>query len=249
MPDELPPLTREQVRRVDAIAIERYGMPGILLMENAGRGAAELLRSLGADRVAVCCGRGNNGGDGFVIARHLANAGRDVRVLLFADPKDLRGDAAVNFAALGGTDVPRTVLAGDLDHETLVDALAGSRWIVDALLGTGATGLPRPPYPEVIRAINTAAAGAGVKVLAVDLPSGLDADAGEPFRDGAGRYGPCVKADVTATFVARKVGFDKPSSREFTGEVVVIDIGVPEAVIEEARMEERGSKVEKTDSA
>lgn len=235
-PDHPPPLTREQVRQVDAVAIQRYGLPGVVLMENAGRGTAELMRSLGADRVTVCCGRGNNGGDGFVIARHLEIAGCDVKVLHFADPTTLRGDAAINFAVIEKAGTPLRVWTGDLSHEALTDALAGSRWIVDALLGTGAAGLPRSPYPEVIRAINTAASG-GVKVLAVDLPSGLDADLGEPFRDETGRYGPCVKADVTATFVARKTGFDKPSSHEFTGDVVVIDIGVPRRAIDEARPE------------
>lgn len=235
-PDPLPPLTPNQVRRVDAIAIERYGLPGIVLMENAGRGTADLLRSLGADRVTICCGRGNNGGDGFVIARHLQIAGCEVKVLLFADPATLRGDAAINFAIIEKAGTPLRVMPADLGHDALTEALTGSRWIVDALLGTGATGLPRAPCPEVIRAINTAASS-GVKVLAVDLPSGLDANLGEPFRDEAGRYGPCVKADVTATFVARKTGFDKPSSREFTGDVIVIDIGVPRRVIEEARIE------------
>ena len=86
----------------------------------------------------------------------------------------------------------------------------------------------------MIRAINTAGTG-GVKVLAVDLPSGLDADAGEPFRDESGRYAPCVRADITATFVARKAGFDRPPAREFTGDIVVIDIGVPQKVLDEAR--------------
>lgn len=239
--DEPLPLTRDQVRRVDAIAIERYGLPGIVLIENAGRGTAALLRSFGdPGRVTICCGRGNNGGDGFVIARHLEAAGCEVRVLLFADPKSLRGDAAINFGVMEKAGTPLRACGEEVDHEALTDALAGSRWVVDALLGTGATGLPRPPYGEVIRAINTAAAG-GVKVLAVDLPSGLDADSGVPFRDDQGRYGPCAKADVTATFVARKAGFDRPGSREFTGDVVVIDIGVPPRVIEEARSEKSGS--------
>src|SRR5215212_7148299 len=105
-PDALPPLTRDQVRRVDAIAIERYGLPGVVLMENAGRGAADLLRSLGANRVTICCGRGNNGGDGFVIARHLQIAGREVKLLLFADPATLRGDAAINFGVIEKAGIP-----------------------------------------------------------------------------------------------------------------------------------------------
>ncbi|MGC1275333.1 MAG: NAD(P)H-hydrate epimerase [Planctomycetaceae bacterium] len=228
-------LTRDEVRRVDAIAVEKYGLPGIVLMENAGRNAAELLRSLGsAGPVTICCGAGNNGGDGFVIARHLEIAGIAVKVLLFTDPTRLRGDAAINYGVLEKSGTSLRVLNREIDHDVLTSELAGSAWLVDALLGTGATGLPRSPCDAVIRAMNTAA-NAGVKVLAVDLPSGLDSDAGEPFRDDAGRFGPCVKADVTATFVARKVGFDKASAREFTGDVIVIDIGVPRKVVDEAR--------------
>lgn len=234
---ETPPLSREQVRRVDQIAIERFGIPGIELMEHAGRGTAELLQSVGIHgKVTICCGSGNNGGDGFVIARHLAQAGHSVQVLLFADPAKLRGDAATNYTVMTKLDVPLRNVAHDIEYEAVTDLFAGTEWIVDALLGTGATGMPRPPYPAVIRGINIASVG-GSKVLAVDLPSGLDADAGEPFRDESGRYGPCVKADITATFVARKLGFERPSSREFTGDVDVIDIGVPPEVIELARQE------------
>jgi NAD(P)H-hydrate epimerase len=240
MPYEPPPLardlvlTRDQVRRVDQLAIERYGLPGIVLMENAGRGAAELLRSAGiSGRITICCGRGNNGGDGFVIARHLENAGHEVRVLFFGDPASLRGDAAIQYGVVEKSGMPLKVWNEPVEHEPLTAALAGSEWIVDALLGTGAVGVPRSPYAEVIRAINTASTG-GVKTLAVDLPSGLDADGGEPFRDAEGRYGPCVKADLTATFVARKAGFLKPSAREFTGNVAVVDIGAPRRALEEA---------------
>jgi NAD(P)H-hydrate epimerase len=228
-------LTRAQSRRVDAIAMERYGLAGIVLMENAGRGAVELLKSLGLrGKVTICCGAGNNGGDGLVMARHLGEASHDVQVLLFADPETLRGDAAANYDRVTKSELPVRVISNDATYEEVTGFVAGSAWIVDALLGTGATGLPRPPYATAIRAINTAGVG-GVKSFAVDLPSGLDADAGEPFRDEAGKYGPCVRADITATFVARKIGFDRPSAREFTGDIVVIDIGVPPSVVEEAK--------------
>lgn len=227
-------LTRAEVRRVDEIAIRTLGIAGIQLMENAGAGIAELLLSSGVQgKVTICCGAGNNGGDGLVVARHLRAADVAVQVLLFAEPNRLRGDAALAYRPLADADVPvRTVMTAG--HDEITQFLTGSSWIVDALLGTGAAGLPRPPYCEAIRAINTAGAG-GVKVLAVDLPSGLDADAGKPFRDETGKYGPCVKADVTATMVARKIGFDHPSAREFTGDLVVIDIGVPPEAILEAK--------------
>ena len=231
-------LTRAEVRRVDEIAMTRHGIAGITLMENAGRGITDLLRSMGAvGTTRICCGTGNNGGDGFVIARHLGSAGIDVQVLLFGSASKLSGDAAMSYRALTEAGVPVHAVPPDSDHNDVIGWLTGSNWIVDALLGTGVTKLPREPYATAIRAINTAGAG-GVKVLAVDLPSGLDADAGEPFRNEAGNYGPCVKADVTATMVARKVGFDRPCSREFTGDVFVIDIGIPPEVIAEARRTE-----------
>jgi NAD(P)H-hydrate epimerase len=228
-------LTRTEVRRVDEIAIRTFGISGIELMENAGRGIAELLLAVGVNgKVTVCCGGGNNGGDGFVVARHFQQSGMTVQVLLFSDPERLRGDAALSYQALSQAGAPVRAVPADADHDAIIGWLTGSDWIVDALLGTGTTSLPRPPYVEAIRAINTAAAG-GVRVLAVDLPSGLDADAGEPFRDEAGKYGACIKADLTATMVARKTGFDRPSAREFTGDVFVIDIGVPLEAIAQAK--------------
>lgn len=227
-------LSRDQSRQVDSIAIERYGMTGAQLMENAGLETVDLLRSAGiTGQVTICCGRGNNGGDGFVIARHLSNSGVPVKILLFAPDTELRGDAQFNYEALQGTDIPIKPVPQDITCEEVTNELLGSEWVVDSLLGTGSKGVPRAPYDVAIQAINTAAAGGGVKVLAVDLPSGLDADAGEPFRNSEGKYGPCIKADLTATFVTRKIGFERPSAREFTGDVVVIDIGVPDGVLEE----------------
>src|SRR5216110_2108082 len=117
-------LTREQVRELDRRAIEEYGVPGVVLMENAGRGAAELLLRLGvAGPVVVCCGKGNNGGDGFVIARHLANAGVRVHVLLFGRPEELSPDAAVNFAPLARCGVTVTVPAGSVVRAFLASEL------------------------------------------------------------------------------------------------------------------------------
>ncbi|MGH7127765.1 MAG: NAD(P)H-hydrate epimerase, partial [Planctomycetaceae bacterium] len=183
------PMTREEVRDVDRRAVERFAMPSLLLMENAGRGCAELLESLGVSRrVVICCGKGNNGGDGFVIARHLENHGRDVRVLLFADPDTLKGDAAINYSVLAAAGTPLRIFAEQPERTVLDEELSGAEWIVDALLGTGMTGEVREPYATIIDRINAARK----KVLAVDLPSGLDCDTGRPL-------GPCVKAAHTAT--------------------------------------------------
>jgi len=221
-PPELRPLSRDEVRDVDRRAVEEFGMPSIVLMENAGRGAAELLARLGIDgRVAVCAGRGNNGGDGFVIARHLEIRGFDVRVLLFADPQSLEGDAATNFRILSAAGTPVSQWTPDVDADRLLQELSSGAWIVDALLGTGMRGTVREPLATVIKAINAA----DVPVLAVDLPSGLDCDTGQSL-------GACVQAAHTATFVARKRGFDVQGAKKFTGAVHVIDIGVPRALLD-----------------
>ena len=220
-------LTREEVRAVDRRAMDEYGMTGLVLMENAGRGAAERLFEFGiGGMVVICAGKGNNGGDGFVIARHLELLECDVRVLLFANPSDLSGDAAVNWRILEAADTPRVVLGrqpslSDVDH-----ALSHADWIVDALLGTGTVGEVREPYRTAIAAINRSAR----KVLAVDLPSGLDCDTGLPIELLADGSPICVRATYTATFVARKRGFDNPNSQDLTGDVHVIGIGIPKAL-------------------
>lgn len=214
---QLPPLTREQLRSIDRRAIEEYGMSGLVLMENAGRGCADKLCELGIrGKVVIVCGKGNNGGDGFVIARHLDARGFDVRVVLIADPKELQGDAAANYAVLQGAGFP--IVGGDQLHEEL----RGADWIVDALLGTGASGDPRPPISGVIKFLNDTAA----RKLAVDIPSGLDCDVGIA-------YEPTFMADYTCTFVAPKVGFATPPAQEYLGTVSVHDIGVPRKLLEE----------------
>jgi NAD(P)H-hydrate epimerase len=215
-------LTRREVREIDERAIREFAMPGILLMENAGRGAADLLLRLGVrGPVVICAGKGNNGGDGFVIARHLENSGLKVRVLLFCDPAELRGDAATNYGIIIAAGTPLRIFSGSVSLDELEGELKAAEWIVDALLGTGTQGEIREPYATVIEAINRAA----TRVLAIDLPSGLDCDTGLPL-------GPCVRAAHTATFVARKAGFDAPRAADWTGEVHVIGIGVPRVLLD-----------------
>lgn len=217
-----PPLvlTRAQVREVDRRAMADYGLPGLVLMENAGRNAANLLRELGVQGpVAICCGKGNNAGDGFVIARHLENSGLDVRVLLATAASSLTGDAATYFAVLRRAGTPFVDAPADMGTAWR-GALERADWIVDALLGTGTVGIVREPFARAIAAINAA----NRKVLAVDLPSGLDCDSGAVLGD-------CVRAHHTATFVARKPGFDVSGASKFTGEVHVLDIGVPRALL------------------
>ena len=223
----MPPITitREQARQVDQRAIEEYGIPGLVLMENAGRGVTDCLcQAIGDDsrHVVICCGKGNNAGDGFVIARHLELRGRDARVLLWADPAELTGDAAANFRILEKTDVPIEIFGDRHDPERLDEQLSGAAYVVDALLGTGARGEPRPPLDGVIDQLN----GSAVPILAVDLPSGLDCDTGE----AANRT---IRATVTCTFLAVKVGFTAADADQYTGHIRVLDIGAPRKLIEE----------------
>lgn len=220
------PLNREQSRRVDLLAVSEFGFSGLVLMENAGRGTADVLCQLGiAGPVVICCGKGNNAGDGFVLARHLDLRGHVVRVLLWADPKELTGDAAVNFAILQKTDVPIEVFGSVHDAERLAGLLKDAAWIVDALLGTGTRGAPRPPLDAVIEQLNAAPA----PKLAVDLPSGLDCETGEPSQH-------TIRALETCTFVAAKTGFLSPAAAPYLGRLHVLDIGTPRKLIDRVLM-------------
>jgi NAD(P)H-hydrate epimerase len=220
-------LTREQVREIDRRAIEEYGVPGIVLMENAGRGAAELLMRLNPERrsVVVCCGGGNNGGDGFVIARHLDIHGYRVQVVLFAQRGRLTADATLNLNILHRSRIAVTSIVpfAGLPDPALNEFLTfADGWVVDALFGTGLSGRVREPCDRIIAAINAG----GAKVFAVDIPSGLDCDTGKPL-------GPTVRAHHTVTFVAPKVGFAAPEAREWLGEAHVLHIGAPRALLEQ----------------
>lgn len=212
-------LSRQSLREIDRAAIEQYGIPGVVLMENAGRNAAELLCRLNALRlrVAIACGRGNNGGDGLVMARHLDRLGLTVNIYLFADPSLLSPDAKVNFDICQKMELPISILP-----EVNSELFRSFGWIVDALLGTGLQQSPRAPFDSVIDLINESDA----KILAVDLPSGLDCDTGRPFQF-------CVRAHHTVSFVGMKEGFLFPESRTYVGELHFADIGAPRRLIDE----------------
>jgi NAD(P)H-hydrate epimerase len=218
------PLTRDEVREVDRRAIEQFGMCGLVLMENAGRGCADVLQSLGcAGPVAIVCGKGNNAGDGFVVARHLLVRGIEARTILLAGPGELRGDALANYEVLRRVGAPIIDLSAGTSEGALASTLAGAEWIVDAILGTGARGAPQPPCDLAIRTMNAASA----RKLAIDLPSGLDCDTGTPAE-------PAFLAEHTCTFVAPKAGFGHPAADRCLGQVHVLDIGVPRRVVDEA---------------
>src|SRR5262245_10839418 len=168
------PLSRSEVREIDRRAIEEFGLPGVVLMENAGRGAAQIILDILKDkhisRAAIACGSGNNGGDGFVMARHLANAGIDVEIFLAADESRLTGDAAINYHVIRRMGLPIRVATTDSQLAEHLPGLSAAPLIVDALLGTGFSGKPRPPIDRIIRAIN---ANCSAFVVAIDVPSGL----------------------------------------------------------------------------
>jgi NAD(P)H-hydrate epimerase len=225
------PLTCAEIRRVDAVASDEYGIPSVVLMENAGRGAAELIHQLAPEgRVALLCGRGNNGGDGFVIARHLEAIGRKLEVLLFASPASLSTDAMVNYQILRRSHIPVESLLNPDDSE-LAARLMPSAVVVDALLGTGAKGNPRSPLDGVIRVANHVNA----LRVAIDVPSGLDAD--------FGTHGDCCfRADHTLTFVAEKVGFHTSDARRMLGQVHILPIGLTSQVLRSMNLETHPSQ-------
>jgi NAD(P)H-hydrate epimerase len=226
----LRPLMRDEVRDLDARAADDLSLPTLILMENAGRGAAACLRDhLGVPASARClilCGPGNNGGDGGVVARHLDAWGYPVRVVWFARPDRLRGDAATqwNILARSGLDQTAWDDEASLTPDRLDLLLAGADWVIDGLLGTGLSRPVEGVLRRVIEAINRV----GKPVLALDLPSGLDADRGEPL-------GVAVRAKATATFIAPKLGFGAPGASDYTGEVTVVDIGLPRCLLEPFR--------------
>jgi NAD(P)H-hydrate epimerase len=251
----LRPLSRDEVRRLDVDAVEKLELPSLILMENAGRGAAgwfaELVGAMapGAGgrpfssasnssvqllphgsalpRVLIVCGPGNNGGDGGVVARHLDAWGFPVRVIWFTRSDQIRGDASTQWSILRKSGVQQTAwfdeqpADGESDPSGLDASLAEADWLVDGLLGTGLTRPVQGPLLRVIEAMNNS----GKPIFALDLPSGLDADTGQPL-------GAAIRARATATFAASKVGFAADGAAAYTGTVAVIDIGLPRRLLD-----------------
>jgi NAD(P)H-hydrate epimerase len=219
------PLTVQQIRELDVLAIEHVGIPGLVLMENAAGAVADFVYAAlvnpRRDLVVVLCGPGNNGGDGFVTARRLENAGVPVAVVLAAPRDRIRGDAAINLAIYERMEA-RVLDAGD--PEGLAEArpwIERAAVIVDALLGSGSRGAPTGLLAELIRLSNAAPRA---RRIAVDIPTGLDADSGQVAS-------PCFQADATVTFVAEKVGFGAATARAVLGRVLVADSGAPRKLI------------------
>jgi len=207
------------MRALDRKAIDEIGIPGEQLMEEAGKGVADVadmfLKEIGGKKVAIFCGKGNNGGDGFVAARHLGGKGYSVDVFLVARMDELKGDARLN--------LERAVKLGIPVHEIDTPPVKlDFEMIIDAMFGTGFKGKVKNPYRNIIDKINNA----NIPVVSVDIPSGIDGDTGQ---DG----GTSVYADATVTFAYPKLGHIFYPGRERTGELYTVDIGIPPELIEE----------------
>jgi len=215
-------MTGDEVRAFDSWAINTLGVPGVVLMENAGRSCAELIKEKLAGtaqpKICIFAGTGNNGGDGFVIARHLLNGGFEVVVTIVGDPAKIKGDARINLDILKQLGQPIEQLdldAGDIPARVKTFA-AGADMIVDSIFGTGLKGQLSDEYKQLIESINAQ----NRPVLAVDIPSGLDCDSGQPL-------GAAIRATYTVTFVAMKTGFmSKKVTEQYTGEIFIASIGV-----------------------
>jgi hydroxyethylthiazole kinase-like uncharacterized protein yjeF len=219
-------LTSAQMREIDRKAIEEIGIPGPVLMENAGLRVAAALRGLFPDKqdciLAVVAGKGNNGGDGLVVARHLHNLGYSLEVLLLSKIEELKGDALLNARICRNMGVPLKEVAGPQEWPDAAKALPRARVIVDAIFGTGLVKPAEGLFAQAIQDINKAKAFK----LAIDIPSGLSSDT---FK----LIGPAVKADLTVALAAPKVGHVFPPAEEQVGELLIADIGIPKTLFDD----------------
>ena len=213
-----------QMRNIDRRTTDRFGIPSIVLMEYAAIAVVDAIfdRYPEADRVAIIFGTGQNGGDGFAVARHLENRGIVPAIVFVGDRERVKGDALTNLLVCERLAIPIYAVRAESEVETALARAADADLLVDAIFGTG---LDRPPagmHAAVIRGI----AELRIPVLAIDLPSGLDASSPEPFD-------PCIQAEVTVTFAAPKVCHLFDPAARYCGEVVVADISIPEIAIDD----------------
>src|SRR5215212_345718 len=213
-----------QMRNIDRRAIERFGVPSIVLMENAAIAVVDAVFAHypNSERVAIVCGIGQNGGDGFAVARHLENRNVVPVVLIAGDRAKISGDSLVNLTVCERLGIPIYEIRGGDDIETALAHIADADLVVDAIFGTGLNRAPAGVYADVIRGL----AELRIPVLAIDLPSGANASSGEPFE-------PCVQAEVTVTFAAPKLCHIFEPAALYCGEVIVADISIPDMAVEE----------------
>ena len=229
----------KQSRAIDSAATEKWNVPTLLLMENAGRSLADVFLANAARlnkdqkprRVLLCCGKGNNGGDGFVLARRLELEGIECRVVSLVSPDVYKGDALVNLNVLRAMfkDSPeKLIFLSDLPNSLarLHSEITWCDWIVDAILGTGASGPLRSPYDVVAQTLNSS----GKPIYSIDLPSGVNADDGSADPNA-------IRAKLTTTLAVAKTGLITEKAREYVGELFIGDIGVPISSLLEVRQE------------
>jgi NAD(P)H-hydrate epimerase len=218
-------LSAEQMREADRRTIEDVGIPSLVLMENAGRQVVAAMETFFADlsdrRVAVVCGKGNNGGDGFVVARTLHQRGVDVSVFVVGLVADIKGDARVNIEILGRLGITVVEIGDEGQWDLHFSEISDRDLIVDALFGTGLKSALSGIYETVIADLN----GSGIPIVAIDVPSGMSADTHDLVGD-------CVDATVTVTLGAPKLPLILPPAEEKSGEVVIADIGIPHGIVE-----------------
>ncbi len=216
--------TAQEVRELDRAAIEDLGIPGVVLMENAGIHVVRVIKEHYPDvrnkRMLIVCGKGNNGGDGFVVARHFYNQGVDVRVTLLAEKQLLKGDAKINFEIAAKMDLPIVEITSNEQLPAFRNLLQQADIVVDAILGTGLSEAVRGPYKHIIESLNKSRK----PIIAVDIPSGLSADTGIV-------PGSCIRADVTITFAVPKRGLVLYPAADYVGELEVVDISIPKHLI------------------
>ncbi|HXE81391.1 MAG TPA: NAD(P)H-hydrate dehydratase [Vicinamibacterales bacterium] len=219
-------LTSSQMREADRRTIEEIGIPAIVLMENAGRQVVAALEAVFDDlaerRVAVLCGRGNNGGDGFVVARTLHQRGIETSVFVIGSIADIRGEARVNLEILGRIGLSVVEIGDEQAWELHFSEISSCSLIVDALFGTGL----KTPLQGMLETVAADINGSGIPVAAIDLPSGLSADTHELI-------GSCIDATVTVTLAAPKIPLVLPPAELHAGDIVIADIGIPQSVIDE----------------
>ncbi len=221
-------LTAQQMGEVDRLTTERFRIPSILLMENAGRSVADELEKacpgLSRRRIVILCGRGNNGGDGFVVARYLTLRSANPSIILFSDPAKLKGDALINWKIVQAMGLPIQILSTRAEIRSNLKRLSPPDVIVDALFGTGLSKPIGPDFRPIIDWVNQAASSAFV--AAVDIPSGL-------YADSPAVPGKAVKAHLTVTFSALKLVHVVPPASDYAGKVVLAPIGSPSVLFED----------------
>ena len=209
-------VTVKHIQRLDQVAIDRFGVPSLILMENAGRAVAA--KAPKGKRVCILCGTGNNGGDGFVAGRHLLNAGVKVDIVVIGRAAKLKNDPLANYFILKRCGYP--VLFLDKMNKKILNLISKADVIIDALFGVGLNRRLGEPFLSLVEAINRSKK----YVVAIDIPSGLDGTTGKI-------YGACVRANKTITFTFAKRGFYKREGPRYVGKVVVADIGIPRRII------------------